>query len=104
MRGTDRDWLAAQGVASWQAARRHGVRGARLHHRRVLVPSSTSFAHPAITIGRPFSDTSSGIAPSSVPMFVLMQLFGAVLALDPDDRAAADDVTHLDHAVRQETR
>lgn len=42
--------------------------------------SSTSFANPAVTIARMFSDTFAGIAPSSVPMFVVMQLLGAVLA------------------------
>ena len=43
--------------------------------------SSTSFANPAITIGRMFSDTFAGIAPASVPAFVAMQLVGAVLAV-----------------------
>jgi len=42
--------------------------------------SSTSFANPAVSVGRIFSDTFAGIAPASVPMFVLMQLGGAVLA------------------------
>ena len=43
--------------------------------------SSTSFANPAVTVARMFSDTFAGIAPSSVPMFVLMQLTGGALAL-----------------------
>ena len=43
--------------------------------------SSTSFANPAITVGRMFSDTFAGIAPSSVPSFVLVQLVGAGLAV-----------------------
>jgi glycerol uptake facilitator-like aquaporin len=43
--------------------------------------SSTSFANPAITIGRMFSDTFAGIAPSSAPGFVTAQLVGAVLGL-----------------------
>ncbi|HWC47605.1 MAG TPA: MIP/aquaporin family protein [Solirubrobacterales bacterium] len=43
--------------------------------------SSTSFANPAIDIGRMFSDTFAGIAPASVPPFVVAQLVGAVLAL-----------------------
>jgi len=43
--------------------------------------SSTSFANPAVTVARMFSDTFAGIAPASVPMFVLMQLIGGVLAL-----------------------
>jgi len=42
--------------------------------------SSTSFANPAVTIARIFSDTFAGIAPSSAPMFILMQLVGAVIA------------------------
>jgi glycerol uptake facilitator-like aquaporin len=43
--------------------------------------SSTSFANPAVTIGRAFSDTFAGIEPGSVPMFVLAQLAGAVVAV-----------------------
>ena len=43
--------------------------------------SSTSFANPAITIGRMFSDTFAGIAPASVLAFVLTQLAGATLAI-----------------------
>jgi glycerol uptake facilitator-like aquaporin len=42
--------------------------------------SSTSFANPAVTIARTLSDTFAGIQPSSAPMFILMQLVGAVLA------------------------
>ena len=41
--------------------------------------SSTSFANPAVTIARMFSDTFAGIAPSSVLPFVLAQLVGAAL-------------------------
>jgi glycerol uptake facilitator-like aquaporin len=41
--------------------------------------SSTSFANPAVTVARMFSDTFAGIAPATVPMFVLMQLAGGVL-------------------------
>ncbi len=43
--------------------------------------SSTSFANPAVTIGRTFSDTFAGIAPGSVAGFIAMQLIGAVLGL-----------------------
>jgi glycerol uptake facilitator-like aquaporin len=43
--------------------------------------SSTSFANPAITIGRMFSDTFAGIAPASVPLFIAMQLLGGVFAV-----------------------
>jgi glycerol uptake facilitator-like aquaporin len=60
--------------------------------------SSTSFANPAVTIGRMFSDTFAGIAPSSAPAFIAMQLVGLIvgvgltLALYPDAGAKADDV------------
>ncbi|MFD4326253.1 aquaporin [Nocardioides sp. NPDC058538] len=60
--------------------------------------SSTSFANPAVTIGRVFSDTFAGIAPGSVAPFVLAQLVGLVvgvlliLALYPDAGERADDV------------
>ena len=43
--------------------------------------SSTSFANPAISVGRMFSNTFAGIAPSSVPGFVVAQLAGAVAAI-----------------------
>ncbi len=43
--------------------------------------SSTSFANPAVTIGRTLSDTFAGISPASAPMFVLMQLVGGGLAV-----------------------
>ena len=39
--------------------------------------SSTSFANPAVTIARMFSDTFAGIQPASVPMFLLAQVVGA---------------------------
>jgi glycerol uptake facilitator-like aquaporin len=41
--------------------------------------SSTSFANPAVTIGRVFSDSFAGISPESVGPFVLAQLIGAAL-------------------------
>ncbi|WP_369382915.1 aquaporin [Streptomyces sp. cg36] len=43
--------------------------------------SSTSFANPAVTIGRAFTDTFAGIEPASVPGFVCAQLAGAVVGL-----------------------
>ena len=43
--------------------------------------SSTSLANPAVSIARAFSDSFAGIAPESVPMFVVMQLVGFVLAV-----------------------
>src|SRR5206468_6132128 len=57
--------------------------------------SSTSFANPAITVGRAFSDTFAGIAPASVPAFAAAQLAGGLVAiaairtLYPDVGAAA---------------
>ena len=60
--------------------------------------SSTSFANPAVTIGRMFSDTFAGIAPASVPGFISAQLIGltvgtaVTLALYPDAGARAGDV------------
>ncbi|MBX7070124.1 MAG: aquaporin family protein [Microthrixaceae bacterium] len=42
--------------------------------------SSTSFANPAVTIARTLSDTFAGIAPSSAPMYIVMQLIGAGIA------------------------
>jgi glycerol uptake facilitator-like aquaporin len=41
--------------------------------------SSTSFANPAVTIGRSLTDTYSGIAPSSVPAFIGAQIVGGIL-------------------------
>ncbi|MCY4179847.1 MAG: aquaporin family protein [Litoreibacter sp.] len=42
--------------------------------------SSTSFANPAVTIARGFSDTFAGIDPAHIPMFIVMQLIAAVAA------------------------
>jgi arsenate reductase len=65
--------------------------------------SSTSFANPAVTIGRTLTDTFAGIAPSSVPAFIVFQLVGGALALaaslvlhpdlDADDVIVAHDPT-----------
>ncbi|MGW3287462.1 aquaporin [Streptomyces sp. NPDC001002] len=43
--------------------------------------SSTSFANPAVTIGRAFTDTFAGIAPGSLAGFIAMQLIGGVVGL-----------------------
>jgi len=43
--------------------------------------SSTSFANPAIAIGRMFSDTFAGIAPSSVPVFIVAEIGGGIAAV-----------------------
>jgi arsenate reductase len=59
--------------------------------------SSASFANPAITVGRMFSDTFAGIAPASVPGYVVAQLVGgacAILAV----RTLYPDVTTVDAA------
>lgn len=42
--------------------------------------ASTSFANPAVTIARSLSDTFAGIAPIGVPVFIVMQIIGALLA------------------------
>jgi len=68
--------------------------------------SSTSFANPAVTVGRVFSDTFAGIEPSSAPGFVAAQLVGGLLgvvlvrALYPDVAMAAGDVV-VPHYGRQ---
>ena len=60
--------------------------------------SSTSFANPAVTVGRAFTDTFAGIEPASVPAFVACQLTGLGLALVlvrtlyPQIAEVADDV------------
>lgn len=84
--------LARTGRAALSAAAVGGYIGAAY-----WFTSSTSFANPAVTVGRVFSDTFAGIAPPSVPGFVFAQVVGAlvglglVLALYPDAPATADD-------------
>ncbi|WP_330249743.1 aquaporin family protein [Nocardia sp. NBC_00565] len=61
--------------------------------------SSTSFANPAVTIGRIFSDTFAGIAAASVPAFIAAQIVGAAIGLTligliyPDPAPAENVVT-----------
>ena len=68
--------------------------------------SSTSFANPAVTIGRAFTDTFAGIAPASVPGFIVAQLIGLLagtgllLALYPAVGASAGDVLVPEGATR----
>ncbi len=70
--------------------------------------ASTSFANPAVTVGRALTDTFSGIAPRDVPGFVAAQLLGAAAAtllfqwLVPPRSASAQAriVPHVDEAVR----
>lgn len=77
--------------------------------------SSTSFANPAVTIARMFSDTFAGISPASTPMFVLAQVVGAALGtalivtLYPDTPEAADAIvvatdTQPAHVAETDTR
>ena len=47
----------------------------------IIFTSSTSFANPAITIGRSFTDSVTGIAPSSILGFVVAQLVGGFIGL-----------------------
>ena len=60
--------------------------------------SSTSFANPAVSIGRAFTDTFAGVEPASVPAFIACQLLGGALAvalvhaLYPDISDVADEV------------
>lgn len=63
---TGRAPLSAAAVAAWIGA-------------AYWFTSSTSFANPAVTIARMFSDTFAGIAPTSVPMFIVFQILGAAL-------------------------
>ncbi len=66
--------------------------------------SSTSFANPAVTVGRIFSDTFAGIAPGSAPGFVLAQLIGAAVGLSlllmlfPTGSRAVEDIV-VPHTV-----
>jgi arsenate reductase len=63
---TGRAPLSAAAVAPWIGA-------------AYWFTSSTSFAHPAVTIARMFSDTFAGINPTSVPMFILFRILDAGL-------------------------
>ncbi len=64
--------------------------------------SSTSFANPAVTIGRMFSDTFTGIEPASAPAFLVAELVGVALVIplirllfpDAEEIAAAVVVPH----------
>jgi glycerol uptake facilitator-like aquaporin len=70
--------------------------------------SSTSFANPAVTLGRIFSDTFAGITPTSAPAFIAAQIVGAlaglslVVALYPEPAHTADRavIAHDDNTSR----
>jgi glycerol uptake facilitator-like aquaporin len=70
--------------------------------------SSTSFANPAVTVGRAFTDTFAGIAPASVPGFVAAQLVGGLVAVAglaawyPDAARTADAVV-VPHLAEETT-
>lgn len=91
---TGRAALSAAAVASWIGA-------------AYWFTPSTSFANPAVTVSRMFSDTFAGIAPSSVPVFVLMQFVGAglgaalILLLYPDGAEAAAGRTPISRSDRR---
>ncbi len=55
--------------------------------------ASTSFANPAVAIGRAFSQTPAGIAPVDVAPFIVCQIVGALLALGTARIVWADDET-----------
>jgi arsenate reductase len=59
--------------------------------------SSTSFANPAVTIARTLSDSFAGIKPSSVPMFIVMQLVGTALAIALIRVLFPDSTPPVDH-------
>jgi glycerol uptake facilitator-like aquaporin len=63
--------------------------------------SSTSFANPALTVGRALSDSFAGIAPASVPPFVAAQLVGAVVGAAAVALVAAPVGTRPDPATRE---
>ena len=75
--------------------------------------ASTSFANPAITVGRMFSNTFAGIAPSSAPFFILAQLGGGIAgvllikflypALTPDQAAQIVVPHETDNGARPGT-
>ena len=66
--------------------------------------SSTSFANPAVTIGRLFSNTFAGISPASAPGFIAAQIIGALIGLAliavlyPDAARTADEVVVSHHS------
>ncbi|MDT5360040.1 MAG: hypothetical protein QOC69_1802, partial [Mycobacterium sp.] len=82
---------------SGQAARSAAAVGAYIG-AAYWFTSSTSFANPAVTVGRMFSDSFAGIAPGSAPGFVAAQVIGAlvglglVVALYPGTALIADEV------------
>jgi glycerol uptake facilitator-like aquaporin len=70
--------------------------------------SSTSFANPAVAVARMFTESFAGIAPSSVPAFIVMELIGGIIGalvvagLYPHVRDRADQLLlpHEENAER----
>jgi glycerol uptake facilitator-like aquaporin len=68
--------------------------------------SSTSFANPAVTIGRLFSNSFAGISPSSAPGFIAAQILGALIGLGliailyPEAARLADEVIVPHHTSK----
>jgi arsenate reductase len=71
--------------------------------------SSTSFANPAVTIGRAFTDTFAGISPAALPGFIAAQLVGAVIGtlvvavLYPRPVTVTGDTAAIDPAAADRT-
>ncbi|MEV0032658.1 MIP/aquaporin family protein [Nocardia sp. NPDC050793] len=94
--------LARSGRAAWSAAAVAAWIGAAY-----WFTSSTSFANPAVTIGRIFSDTFAGIAPTSAPGFIAAQILGGAIGLAvisilyPGNAQVADSVVvpHRDRDI-----
>ncbi|MBC3841250.1 aquaporin family protein [Streptacidiphilus sp. 4-A2] len=91
---TGRAHFAPVAVASWIGA-------------AYWFTSSTSFANPAVTVGRAFTDTFTGIAPSSVAPFIAAQLLGAAVGVGllvalfgrPAPAGADVVVPHVEHEL-----
>ena len=71
--------------------------------------SSTSFANPAVTLGRTLSNTFAGIKPSSAPAFVIAQIIGGLVAvalmrfLYPLNRSTSDEAITVHNASEEAT-
>jgi len=63
----------------------------------ILLTSSTAFANPAITIGRVFTTSITGIAPESIFAFIVAQLIGAAIGL-----LIARNITNPKEAINNE--
>jgi arsenate reductase len=74
--------------------------------------SSTSFANPAVTVARAFTETFAGIAPASVPAYIVAQFVGGVLAVAllavlypevgrADERVAGPDTPRARRSTRR---